>query len=193
MENKQCPACGQQFLPRPQTPHQTYCSAPGCQRQRKKQWQRHKLQNDPDYQDNQRSAQHTSGGTLAGVASPTTLAAAFGVGAGHTTARCANKWAAICSASRAEALVSAGSSKLACPVIKSVTRRQTVGHNEGSTAKWRPKLSRVTCLTLPSIRSLATHQSIGERIRRWRCCGEVHRIYMSPTYRNVSQGAIPHR
>ena len=99
-----------------------------------------------------------SGGTLAGVASPTTLAAAFGVGAGHTTARCANNWAAICSASRAATLVSAGSSKLACPVIKSVTRRQTVGHNEGSTAKWRPKLSRVICLTLPSIRSLLTNR-----------------------------------
>lgn len=57
MENKQCPACGQQFLPRPQTPHQSYCSAIGCQRQRKKQWQRNKLQNDPDYLDNQNRAQ----------------------------------------------------------------------------------------------------------------------------------------
>ncbi|TCV71167.1 hypothetical protein EDE11_1641 [Methylomonas methanica] len=59
MENKQCPACGQLFQSRPQTRHQSYCSAPSCQRQRKKQWQRNKLQNDPDYQDNQRSAQHT--------------------------------------------------------------------------------------------------------------------------------------
>lgn len=57
MENKYCMACGQIFQPRPQTPQQSYCSAPSCQGQRKNRWQRNKLQNDPDYRDNQRSAQ----------------------------------------------------------------------------------------------------------------------------------------
>lgn len=56
MKNKQCVACGQPFKPRPQVPHQSYCSAPSCQRDRKRQWQRHKLQTDPDYQDNQARA-----------------------------------------------------------------------------------------------------------------------------------------
>lgn len=53
MECKQCLACGQPFTPRPQSPQQSYCSAPACQRERKRRWQRHRLQADPDYQDNQ--------------------------------------------------------------------------------------------------------------------------------------------
>lgn len=57
MENKQCVACSQPFQPRPQVPHQSYCSAPDCQRERRRQWQRLKLQTDPDYQDNQSRAQ----------------------------------------------------------------------------------------------------------------------------------------
>lgn len=57
MENKQCVACNQPFQPRPQVPGQSYCSAPACQRERRKQWQRRKLQTDPDYQDNQARAQ----------------------------------------------------------------------------------------------------------------------------------------
>ena len=57
MENKQCVACGKSFQPRPQVPDQTYCSAPDCQRERRKQWHRRKLQTDPDYQDNQMRAQ----------------------------------------------------------------------------------------------------------------------------------------
>ena len=57
MENKQCVACSQQFQPRPQVPHQSYCSAPDCQRERRRQWQRLKLQADPDYQNNQSRAQ----------------------------------------------------------------------------------------------------------------------------------------
>ena len=57
MENKQFAACGQSFQPRPQVPDQTYCSAPDCQCERRKQWQRRKLQTDPDYQDNQARAQ----------------------------------------------------------------------------------------------------------------------------------------
>ena len=57
MESKQCAACGQPFQPRPQVPKQTYCSASDCQRERRRQWQRFKLQTDPAYQGNQSSAQ----------------------------------------------------------------------------------------------------------------------------------------
>ena len=56
MGSRQCVACGQPFQPRPQVPQQSYCSAPGCQRARRRQWQRLKLQTDPDYQDNQARA-----------------------------------------------------------------------------------------------------------------------------------------
>ncbi|KAB1590315.1 hypothetical protein C5O75_018625 [Burkholderia cepacia] len=59
MALKPCICCGDLFEPRPQTPRQTYCSSPTCQRARKRQWQREKLCNDPDYRDNQRDAQRT--------------------------------------------------------------------------------------------------------------------------------------
>jgi hypothetical protein len=36
-----------------QVPQQSYCSAPGCQREHRRQWQRLKLQTDLDYQENQ--------------------------------------------------------------------------------------------------------------------------------------------
>jgi chorismate synthase len=45
------------FQPRPQIAHQTYCSAPACQRARRQQWQHQKLQTDADYKDNQARAQ----------------------------------------------------------------------------------------------------------------------------------------
>ena len=54
---KHCAHCGQPFEPRPQVPDQAFCSAPDCQRARKRQWQRVKLQSDPDYRINQRAAQ----------------------------------------------------------------------------------------------------------------------------------------
>lgn len=57
MESKLCVACNQPFQTRPQVPQQSYCSAPDCQRERRRQWQRLKLQTDPDYQDNQFRAQ----------------------------------------------------------------------------------------------------------------------------------------
>lgn len=53
MTNKICACCGQLFEPRPQVPNQTYCSLPTCQRTRRQRWQRGKMQNDPDYRDNQ--------------------------------------------------------------------------------------------------------------------------------------------
>lgn len=57
MQYKQCLACGRSFKLRPQSPQQTYCSAPSCQRERKRQWQHDRLKSDPDYQDNQARAQ----------------------------------------------------------------------------------------------------------------------------------------
>jgi hypothetical protein len=57
MTHKSCACCGELFEPRPQTPNQTYCSSPACQRARKRLWQREKLRRDPDYRDNQRDAQ----------------------------------------------------------------------------------------------------------------------------------------
>ena len=54
---RHCTYCGKPFEPRPQVPDQAYCSAPACQRARKRQWQQAKLQPDPDYRINQRAAQ----------------------------------------------------------------------------------------------------------------------------------------
>lgn len=57
MPKRRCASCGQSFQPRPQVPKQAYCSSPKCQRARKLRWQHDKLQNDLDYQGNQRDAQ----------------------------------------------------------------------------------------------------------------------------------------
>ncbi|MDC7707269.1 hypothetical protein [Vogesella indigofera] len=56
---KRCACCGQPFEPRPQVPDQAFCSVPDCQRARKRQWQRAKLQSDLDYRGNQRAAQQS--------------------------------------------------------------------------------------------------------------------------------------
>lgn len=58
MPNKHCACCGQAFEARLQVPGQAFCSAPACQRARKSQWQRAKIQSDKDYQVNQQAAQH---------------------------------------------------------------------------------------------------------------------------------------
>ena len=57
MDRRQCAACGIKFNPRPQARQQNYCSAPACQRERRRQWQLAKLKCDPDYRDNQTRAQ----------------------------------------------------------------------------------------------------------------------------------------
>ena len=57
MSSTLCTCCGQPFETRPQVPGQAYCSSPNCQRARKRQWQRAKLQSDSDYRINQRAAQ----------------------------------------------------------------------------------------------------------------------------------------
>ncbi len=57
MTTKRCASCNNLFQPRPQVPQQSYCPDPECQRERRRKWQRNKLQSDPDYQDNQMRAQ----------------------------------------------------------------------------------------------------------------------------------------
>lgn len=57
MTTRICACCGQPFEPRYQVPNQTYCSSPACQRARRQRWQREKMQNDPDYRENQRRSQ----------------------------------------------------------------------------------------------------------------------------------------
>lgn len=52
-----CACCGEPFEPRPQVPDQTFCTSPDCQRARKREWQRAKLQSDPDYRINQHAVQ----------------------------------------------------------------------------------------------------------------------------------------
>ena len=57
MNTKKCINCGKTFKPVPQAPKQTYCAATTCQKERRKKWQKNKLQTDPDYKKNQASAQ----------------------------------------------------------------------------------------------------------------------------------------
>ena len=52
-----CASCGQVFPVRPQSPTQTYCSASECQRDRRRRWNKSKLESDPDYRANQLEAQ----------------------------------------------------------------------------------------------------------------------------------------
>ena len=59
MKSKQCTGCGKAFHPRPQTPEQSYCSLPECQRERRRRWQYARRQSDPDYRDNQSRAQES--------------------------------------------------------------------------------------------------------------------------------------
>jgi hypothetical protein len=51
------PNCRKLFLPAPRVKGQRYCSKEECRRVRKRQWQRQKIKDDPDYRDNQRDAQ----------------------------------------------------------------------------------------------------------------------------------------
>jgi len=50
---KQCKACGNEFLPHPKVPNQTYCSSPECQRERRRRWLEQKRQVDADYHGNE--------------------------------------------------------------------------------------------------------------------------------------------
>jgi hypothetical protein len=57
MAQMACASCGREFTVRPQSPKQTYCSAPECQHERRRRWNRTKLKADPDYRANQRAAE----------------------------------------------------------------------------------------------------------------------------------------
>jgi len=56
-DKRRCRCCGTTFRPRPQVPNQKYCSARACQNARKRAWQKERRERDPDYRENQRSAQ----------------------------------------------------------------------------------------------------------------------------------------
>ena len=53
------PACRRLFLPDPHVKNHRFCSKNDCQRFRKRQWQRQKMKNDSDYQDDKRAAQQS--------------------------------------------------------------------------------------------------------------------------------------
>jgi hypothetical protein len=53
-----CVHCRCRFVPHPRVKTQRFCSNKLCQRARKAKWQRAKMATDPDYQANQRDAQH---------------------------------------------------------------------------------------------------------------------------------------
>ena len=57
MASKRCTACGAVFEPRPQSPKQSFCAAPACQRERRRRWQRERRTSDPAYRENQARAQ----------------------------------------------------------------------------------------------------------------------------------------
>lgn len=57
MTKLRCAHCGARFIPAPQVPNQAYCSTANCQKERRRQWHKSKLQSDPDYRDNQSRAQ----------------------------------------------------------------------------------------------------------------------------------------
>jgi hypothetical protein len=52
-----CASCGRDFPVRPQSPKQSYCSTPECQRERRRRWTKARLEADPDYRANQLAAQ----------------------------------------------------------------------------------------------------------------------------------------
>ncbi len=57
MTKLRCVHCGAPFIPAPQVPNQAYCSKANCQKERRRQWHKSKLQSDPDYKINQSLAQ----------------------------------------------------------------------------------------------------------------------------------------
>jgi hypothetical protein len=57
VQTKRCAACRITFKPHPQIPNQAFCSAPDCQRERRRRWQRDKIASDPDHRANQARAQ----------------------------------------------------------------------------------------------------------------------------------------
>ncbi len=52
MSTKICACCGQSFQPDPRVKNHAYCSAPDCQKERRKHWRQTKMTTDPAYRDN---------------------------------------------------------------------------------------------------------------------------------------------
>lgn len=52
-----CACCGQSFLPDPRVKHQTYCSDPACQQERRKRWRQNQPRTGEVYLDNKSRAQ----------------------------------------------------------------------------------------------------------------------------------------
>jgi len=57
VQKKRCKHCNKIFKPNPRVPNQQYCSDPKCQKARKREWQKRKLEEDEDYRQNQKDAQ----------------------------------------------------------------------------------------------------------------------------------------
>ena len=53
-----CVYCRRKYKKNPRVKNQKYCNHPGCQRARKRRWQRQKMATDPDYRLNQRDCVH---------------------------------------------------------------------------------------------------------------------------------------
>lgn len=53
-ETKTCIHCGNEFEPNPRVKNQEYCSKQKCQRARRARWQRQKMKDDLDYQEDKR-------------------------------------------------------------------------------------------------------------------------------------------
>ena len=51
-----CCHCGDYFPPSPRHRNQRFCKKPKCQRARKAEWQRNKMDSDPEYRANQRQS-----------------------------------------------------------------------------------------------------------------------------------------
>lgn len=59
MTTKNCACCGQPFLSDPRVKNQTYCSAPECQKERRKKWRQAKMLTDQDYRVNKSDIQRS--------------------------------------------------------------------------------------------------------------------------------------
>lgn len=57
MRTVRCSYCQQSFQPSVYRPQQSVCSQPGCQRQRRADYHRHKIQSDPEYRQVVRDSQ----------------------------------------------------------------------------------------------------------------------------------------
>jgi len=57
VQKKRCSHCKKIFKPNPRVPNQQYCSDPKCQKARKREWQKRKMEEDEEYRQNQKDAQ----------------------------------------------------------------------------------------------------------------------------------------